>query len=72
MHWQEDPESEDENVYAKVRGRGKTGCRRGQSETSRPMSKRTFSDWRLVPCTRSSKILNIGLFSTFFVLISLV
>jgi NADH dehydrogenase (ubiquinone) 1 beta subcomplex subunit 11 len=25
MQWQEDPEPEDENVYAKVRGRGENG-----------------------------------------------
>lgn len=43
MLWQEDPEPEDENVYAKVRGKGKTGRCRGQSGTGKPVLKRTFS-----------------------------
>lgn len=66
MRWQEDPEPEDENLYAKVRGRGKRDAAGANLGPADRCQKRMFSSLRLAPWTGSSKIRNFGLFSSFF------
>lgn len=66
MRWQEDPEPEDENLYAKVRGRGKRDAAGANLGPADRCQKRMFSSLRLAPWTGSSKIRNFGFFSSFF------